>query len=550
MSTATATRRAAGQEHHAGNHRLAGTSRLIRLALRLDRVRIPVWALAIGGLIYYFALVLPEVYVDQAAWQSRAAIMQDPSGALLSGPGYGLDDYGLGPMLANEVLGMLAVAAALMSIFLVVRHTRANEETGRSELILAGPVGRQAPLTAALAVLLITNLAVAAVLLAALLANGLPAADSLAMSAGVALVGVVFGAVAAVTAQLSEHARTATGMAGAFLGLAYILRGVGDAQELGGTALSWLSPIGWSQQIRAYVDLRWWPLLLCLALAALLGVAAFLLHSRRDVAAGLVPARRGRADARPWLVRLPGLVLRLERGSIISWCIGLFVFAVLTGSMGQAIVDSFEAQPQLAQVLGLGSSSDVLRAALTAFLKYFAMAVAVFAVISVGRLGKEESEGRTGAILTAPVGRPRWVLSSLLVTTLSSALMLAVSGLGLGMGALSAVDGDGSVVGEFTAAGLAFLPLVLCFAGAALLAYGLHSGSWWVWILLIASLLVGLYGPVLNLPDVLLDAEPFGLVPEVPAAELDPLPLVWMSAVALLLIAAGTVAFRRRDLDA
>ena len=44
--------------------------------------------------------------------------------------------------------------------------------------------------------------------------------------------------------------------------------------------------------------------------------------------------------------------------------------------------------------------------------------------------------------------------------------------------------------------------------------------------------------------------QPFGLVPRVPGAELDLLPLLWMSLAALLLIAAGTLAFRRRDLEA
>ena len=37
-----------------------------------------------------------------------------------------------------------------MAILLVVRHTRAEEETGRAELVGAGVVGRHAPLAAAL----------------------------------------------------------------------------------------------------------------------------------------------------------------------------------------------------------------------------------------------------------------------------------------------------------------------------------------------------------------------------------------------------------------
>lgn len=127
--------------------------------------------------------------------------------------------------------------------------------------------------------------------------------------------------------------------------------------------------------------------------------------------------------------------------------------------------------------------------------------------------------------------------------------MLVLSGLGFGLGFLSATQ-DASMVGEFAVAGLALLPLVLCVVGAAILAYGRATGTWWVWVLLVASMPVGLYGPLLNLPGALLDAEPFGLVPAVPGEELSPAPLAWMSGVALALLALGATAFRKRDLAA
>jgi ABC-2 type transport system permease protein len=542
-----------GQRDRLGDARtagaLTGTGRLFRFALLRDRLRIPLWALALGGLVGYFGAVLPLAYPDQAALQTRAAILKNPSGALLSGPGYGLEHYTLGAMLANEVLGMLAVAAALMSIFLVVRHTRAEEESGRAELVRAGVVGRYAPLTAALGALLVANVVTAVVLAAAMLGNGLAGADSLALAAGVGAAGVVFGAAAAVTAQLSQSARGATGLAGGALGLAYLLRGIGDAQRVGGSAVSWFSPIGWSQQIRAFVDLRWWPLLPAVVLGALLSLAAYLLASRRDLGAGLLAARPGRSRAPRTLASPAGLVLRLERGSILSWCLGLFAFALLTGSMGQAIVESFEARPELAAVIGGSPSGDALRAALSAFLKYFAMAVAVHAVVTVNRLRREEDSGRTALLLAAGAGRARLMLHFLAVTLAADALLLLAAGFGLGAGAASAVGPDaGNLALGFTAASLAYLPLIACFAALAALAYGLRAGSWWVWLILIASLLVGLYGPILQLPTVLLEAEPFGLVPAVPSVPLNGGPLLLMGLTALVLLAAAVPAFRRRDL--
>ena len=88
------------------------------------------------------------------------------------------------------------------------------------------------------------------------------------MCFGITGVAMVFGAVAAVTAQLWRQARTATGAAMATLALAALVRGIGDVINNSGSALSWFSPIAWAQQMRAFVDLRWWPFALLVALAA------------------------------------------------------------------------------------------------------------------------------------------------------------------------------------------------------------------------------------------------------------------------------------------
>ncbi|UZN05144.1 ABC transporter permease [Cellulomonas sp. S1-8] len=549
MTTLTPTRTTTPRRGPAGGSTFTGTGRLLRFGLRRDRVRIAVWAGSVAALVGYMAAAIPAAYPDAAALETRAAIMREPSGAFMTGPGYGLDDYTLGVMIANELLGMIAVAVALMSLLLVVRHTRADEETGRSDLVRAGAVGRDAPLAAALGLLVIANLAVAAVLLAALVANDLAPLDSLAVAAGAAVVGLVFGSVAAVTAQLGAHARTASGMAGGLLGLAYVLRGVGDAAGPGGSALSWASPVGWAQQTRAFVDLRWWPLLLGVVVAVALVAVAFTLVGRRDVGAALLPARRGRATARRGLLHPTGLLLRTEGATIVWWAVGLAVFAGLTGSMAQGVVDGFEAQPELAQVFGGTDGGDVLRSTLAAFLAFFAMAVAVYGVVAVNHLNREEDEGRTGVVLAAAVSRAAWLGASLRVTLLGSATLLLVSGLALGAGAASAV-GDGDLVGEFTLAALTYLPVVLCFVGLAALAHGLRAGTWWLWVLLVASIVVGIYGPLLDLPPAVLDAAPFSLVPLAPAEPVTVAPLALLTLVAAALVAAGAVALRRRDLAA
>lgn len=81
-----------------------------------------------------------------------------------------------------------------------------------------------------------------------------------------------FAGIAALTLQISQSARGAKGMALAALGVAFALRAVGDALgEVGESGVevisrwpSWISPIGWGQQMKTFYDNSWWILLLFL----------------------------------------------------------------------------------------------------------------------------------------------------------------------------------------------------------------------------------------------------------------------------------------------
>ena len=98
-----------------------------------------------------------------------------------------------------------------------------------------------------------------ALVAASLAAYGLAVADSLALGLGLTLTGWFFTGTALVAVQLTTSTRAAYGIAGAVIGVAYVLRAIGDVST---PALSWLSPIGWYQAMHAFSGLRWWPALL------------------------------------------------------------------------------------------------------------------------------------------------------------------------------------------------------------------------------------------------------------------------------------------------
>ena len=86
-------------------------------------------------------------------------------------------------------------------------------------------------------------------------------------------------------------------------------------------------------------------------------------------------------------------------------------------------------------------------------------------------------------------------------------------------------------------------------AGLALALYGL-APRWTVgaWLALIACLVIGMFGTLLDLPQWLIDLSPFEQTPALPADPLVVLPLVVLGALAFALVAVGLAAFRRRDL--
>ncbi len=526
---------------------LTGTRTLVRFALRRDRVRLPVWVLSAGLLTVYSVVALQEVYPDAEARQQRAALMENPAAIMLGGPGFGVRDYTIGAMVANELGLTVMVVAAIMSVLLVVRHTRAEEEAGRADLVRAGAVGRRAQLTATLVVVALADLAVAAVLAAGLVGAGLGVGDTVNFALGTALTGMVFGAVAAVTAQVAEHTRPASGAALAALAAAAVVRGVGDVLEPGGSALSWFSPIAWAQQTRAFVDLRWWPLGLSLLAVGLLVVLAYRLGDRRDVGAGLAPARPGRADASPRLAGPSGLAVRQQRGSLIGWAVGLVLTGATFGSLTDSVLEAVRDNPAMSDFIASGGGGELVDQFFAVLMVYIALGAAGFAVASVLRLHAEEVPGRIELLLAGSLSRYRLFGSGLAVAVVGAAVLLLLGGLAMGLTA-AVVTGDGSLVGSLTGSALAQLPGVLVLVGAAAALVGL-APRWagLAWVPLGWAVLTGMFGALLRLPDPALWLSPLSWVPKVPAADLDVVPLLVLTVVGAGLVAAGAVGYRRRD---
>ena len=526
-----------------------GTGALLRLALRRDRVRLPVWVSVFVLLVASSASATVKVYPDVAS-RIAAATSINSTPALVALYGRIYDPRALG---AVSMIKMVAFGAALLAVLtanMVVRHTRTAEESGYLELLGATVVGRRAALASALILSGAVSLTIGVLSGVSLFAAGLPVAGSFAFGLSWAGTGAAFAAVAAVTAQLSRAARTATALATGTLGLAYVLRAFGDTGGPGLAWLSWLSPVGWGQQVRAYAGDRWWVLLLPAAFAVVVGGLAFWLADRRDMGAGLLADRPGPQQASPRLASPLALTVRLQRGVTAGWLVAFALLGVVMGNIA-ANVGSFLDSPAAKEFIQLlGGQRGLTDAFIATELSIMSIVCSVYGIQVVLRARAEETGGRADAILATGTPRLRWYGGHLAVAVAGMVLLTTVGGL-TGGAAHAASTGRSGDVWRVLGAALCYLPasLVMVAVAAVLVGWLPRWAGSLSWAALVAVLMLGQVGALLKLPTLALDLSPFSHVPRLPGASLQLTPLLWLAAVVVVGFAAGLAGMRRRDIS-
>ncbi len=522
---------------------LRGTSSLVRLALRRDRIRLSVWVLALVGITAASAKAVASTYDTPVEVASYARNLGDsPATAAMAGPPYGVDQ--IGGIVVYETSVTILIGVALMAAFTVVRHTRAEEEVGRTELVASASVGRHAGTAAAVVVAVVASVVVGLGVTASVVSADFPIGDALLYGGSVAVLGIFFAAVATLTSQLMSHARAASGSALAVLGAAFGLRAIGDAQ---GNALSWFSPIGWSQQIRLFEGARGWPLLISLAFALTLLAGAAWLTMHRDVGSGVLPDRAGPARAAQSLAHPLGLTWRLQRGSLLGWGVGMVLLGGVFGTVGQQLEDMVKDNPTLQDYFARagGSITDAFFA--TALL-LMGLGATGFAVASALRVRSEESAGRVEPMLAGALSRWRLLLSPLVFTLGGAVVLVTLGGLGVAAGD-ALVRGEWSSVGRLAALSWVQLPAVLVLVGVAVLLMGWASrATALAWVAVGFVFVVGWLGGLLQLPSWISGLSPFEHLPQVPVEDVTVLPLLVLTALGVALIATGAVGYRRRDI--
>lgn len=553
-------------------HALTGVGPLFRLSMRLDRVRILAWIAAVVLLVASSYLAYDTVFPDAAATaELTASFSSNTAFTLLLGQVHDLSTPG--GFTAWRSMGLASIAVSLMAIFTVVRHTRAEEDSGRAELVASGVVGRHAALAAAVGLAVVACLVAGAVVAVSLVAaaaarggvmqgglmqggagqggavTGADVSGAIALGAAIGATGMVFAGVAALTAQLGSFARTANALAGALLGVTYVLRGWGAATS-GMEWVAWLSPFGWGEQVLPYLEDRWAVLALPLvATAALLAVAHGLL-ARRDLGFGVIGLRPGRPAAGPRLAGASALSWRLSRGAFTGWVAGFVLLGALYGSVISSIGDLFQNNPALAEILraGGGSTDDLTQAFVGMILTVLGLVATLNGVQRVLHGRTEELEGRAEPLLAASVSRPAW-LSSHGVAGLVSATVVYAAGT-LAFALVTAATTDVVSLSQVLVAGLLELPAVWVVVGLGVALLGAAPRFLAAaWVVVGVTFVLTMFGPILGLPDAVLNLSAFNNVPDYLTQGMNAVPIAILTALAAALVVAGFIGIRRRDLD-
>lgn len=524
---------------------LTGARPLLAVTLRQNARSIAPWVAGVAALSASSIVAFDVIFTDaeQRAGLART-LGSNPALALVFGPARDLLTADGFNAWRSGVLG--AFIAALMAIVLVVRTSRADEDSGQAELIASGVLSRPARLSVAVATAGLASVAAGVLTFVITVAVGGGIGTSLILAGCFTASGLMFTGVAAVTAQLASEAGAATGLAMAALGVSYLIRGFVDTSGSADWA-HWLSPLGWLQQTRPATDNDPWPLLAALGLAAGLTLAAFVLQARRDFGQGVIATRHGRARA-GYAGTIWGLAVKLNRGSLVTWLLAFVAIGVVFGDLVSSVEDVIASNPAFEQLAAAGGGSSPTFGFIVTILQLAGLIAAVFGVQVVMRVYGEETSLRAEPLLAGALHRSTYLASSATVAFLGPTIAYLIGGIAI---AVVAQTSQTSSFGDVISQTLVTLPAIWVLIALALAAVGAHPAVRVVgWLGVVASFVLTLLGPTFRLPEWALGISPLHHVPNVTAHSPAWTGLIALIAVAAALTIVAFAGYRRRDIAA
>jgi len=533
------------------NERFQKTIFLTRFNFRRDWFKLTLWVLILISLFVGVAAKFTDLYGSKSAIDQIVKTLQSPAmvslfGKMPTGP------YTTADIFASEMTVFMAIIAAIMNYYFVIKNTRGEEESGILEMIQSHPVGRLSNLAASLLEIFILNLVIGLIYAIGLQSANLTGTDlngNFLLGLGLGAVGFMFASIAAVVAQLTDNARNATILSYLVFGAMYLARMITDISH---PKYTWLVPMGWVEKFSTYKSNNWLPVLLMVILSFILILIAFYLNSHRDIGSGLIATRPGKSRANRLLNNPLALFWKLNRSSIITWFLGILILGATYGSVFNTIGDILKTNPMLKQLL---DTKAINSANILIIKEFIAILMIVFATLAsipglsiINYLKTGENKGYLEIIHATPTSRSRLFFSSLILATVTSIAVLFAGTMGLYLGGNAVMEHPlafsiirNSFLGYLSPI-LILLGISTCLLGWLPKMTSLNYGY------LILAFFIQYFGKLLKLPDWLNKLTPFGFINKVPVKTFDPSTFWWQIMLAVILIIIGYLGYRKRDL--
>jgi ABC-2 type transport system permease protein len=520
---------------------------LLGLDVRLARRGALLMAVGLGVYSWFEIASFRSAYPNGVSMVEFEMFRDNPAVRMMNGVpdaidtagGFAVWDYGW----------MIQLLVAVWAILTTSRLLRGEEDQQRAELVLAGRVRAQRVTAAALVVVAAAVLVQGVTVAAAMTASDAGVTGSVLLGLGLAGVGVTFGGVAAVTSQLVDVNRRSAGLAAAALGVAYVLRMVGNSTD-DRSWVRWLTPLGWMDELKPYGDSDLRALVPMVAVPLILLVGAVVMRARRDTGGALLAPEAGRAPRLGLLGSPAAFAWRTNRAVLLAWFAGLGVYSAVIGALVTTMLDWIKGDEGYQRIMaeyGLGAMMST-----RGFLAVMGVLVGVVVALQVAwRMGAaraEEASSRAEVILARPVSRVRWLGGHALLSLVGGVALLTAMGSAEWLGAVASGSND-ITWGDATLSVLNAVPVVVFIGGLAVGTIGL-APRLTVGIpvtVTVVGYIITLLGPALHWPTWVINASPFthlALVPVEPWAATAGLVLM---GTGLVLAALGLLAFHRRD---
>ncbi|OJG47050.1 hypothetical protein RV04_GL000297 [Enterococcus hermanniensis] len=512
-----------------------------------------IWIVVLVGLFASAAIKFNVLFGTQSDITAIVQTLKLPAMVSLFGEFTATKPYTTANVFASEMLVFIGMFMVFMNISLAITNTRAAEDSGLLEMVRARSVGRLALLYATTIEIILINVVMAGMYIGSLFIaqlNGANDEGNFLMGISIASMGILFGFLSLLMGQLMNDTRSAYFTSYGLYAVLYICRMLTDVSD---PKWTWVSPVGWVEKTEIYSQNNWLPVVLMLGLGVGCLLVATRVASNRDIGSGVFSSKEGKATAGSLLSSPIGLVLRLERNSMIGWVFGSLVLGAAYGSIFQTIGDIIGTNPTYKKLLGVSQVHAANRALLLNYLNMLGLFFVVLAVVSgilvVFRLESDEHKGYLEMIHAKKVTKTNLVLSYFLVGVGLSLLVFTsalVSTFFIGNSTLQAPLSSN----YFWQTSMGFLPAILFFMGCATALVGIvPKASKLLWGYLAVGVLVKMFGPLMNLPDKYAAISPFGWVGKVPSEAINQQVTILLGLAFIILTILGFVGYNKRDME-